>query len=145
MSTSSPSAYAFLSSPSPAFFLSFFQDLLSLLHLINYFPIPKCNPQPQPAASWPKCPLFSQQQVIPAWWEAAQTPWQELLPCLEAAHGLYFSCRLYFRTFCGQICPWCGSKLLIYLHVSHRKTGVHRSKVQLDGVEPAALLPVAME
>lgn len=84
-------------------FLSFFQDLLILLHLIYYFPIPKCNPQPQPAAPWPKCPLFSQQQVIPAWWEAAQKPWQGLLPCLEAAHGLYFSCGLFVGTFYGQI------------------------------------------
>lgn len=144
MFASSLSACAFSSSPS-LLLAFFFQDSLILLHFIYYFPIPKCSPQPQRAAPWPKCPLFSQQQVIPAWWEAVQRRWQELLPCLEAAHGLYFSCGLYFRTFYGQTCAWHGSKLLTYLHVSHRKTGVHRSKVQRDGVEPAALLPVAME
>lgn len=87
----------------------FSQDSLILLCLIYYFSILKYSPDPRSAAPWPRCPLFSQlafrsscftqQQITPAWWEAAAVSqleepnrscclsWKQPVGCISALQG----------------------------------------------------------
>lgn len=94
----------------PAFFP---QDSLILLCLVYYFLFLKYSPDPRPATLQPRCPLFSQpafrsscftQQITPVWWEAVTV--LKLLPLLQAARGLYFSCAGGYRPSYGQVRAW---------------------------------------